>query len=142
MLGYAIGVMLSCFDEWQRRRTAERQQYREALAAGGAAVASISGELSRAIMGSAARIMLWVSLGATFFALVEGRDWVDAVTLTTNPHPSPGPNPGPNPVPNPRPRLALKLNLPQPTARCRVSGARGGRAAGGARAAPAVWGCG
>ena len=107
MLGYAIGVMLSCFDEWQRRRTAERQKYREALAAGGAAVAaagapaSISGELSRAIMGSAARIMLWVSLGATFFALVEGRDWVDAVTLTTNPHPSPGPNPGPNPDPNP-----------------------------------------
>ena len=38
--------------------------------------------------------------------------------------------------------LTLKLNLPQPTARCRVSGARGGRAAGGARAAPAVWGCG
>ena len=99
MLGYAIGVMLSCFDEWQRRRTAERQKYREALAAGGAAVASISGELSRAIMGSAARIMLWVSLGATFFGLVEGRDWVDAVTLTTNPHPSPGPNPGPNPDP-------------------------------------------
>ena len=107
MLGYAIGVMLSCFDEWQRRRTAERQKYREALAAGGAAVAaagapaSISGELSRAIMGSAARIMLWVSLGATFFGLVEGRDWVDAVTLTTNPHPNPGPNPGPNPDPNP-----------------------------------------
>ena len=108
MLGYAIGVMLSCFDEWQRRRTAERQKYREALAAGGAAVASISGELSRAIMGSAARIMLWVSLGATFFGLVEGRDWVDAVTLTTNPHPSPGPNPGPNPDPNPDPNPEVK----------------------------------
>ena len=114
MLGYAIGVMLSCFDEWQRRRTAERQKYREALAAGGAAVAaagapaSISGELSRAIMGSAARIMLWVSLGATFFGLVEGRDWVDAVTLTTNPHPNPGPHPGPNPDPNPDPNPEVK----------------------------------
>ena len=117
MLGYAIGVMLSCFDEWQRRRTAERQQYREALAAGGAAVASISGELSRAIMGSAARIMLWVSLGATFFGLVEGRDWVDAVTLTTNPHPSPGPNPGPNPDPNPDPNPEVKAQPhPQPQA--------------------------
>eukprot|EP00964_Phaeocystis_antarctica_P153127 scaffold121257_cov63-Phaeocystis_antarctica.AAC.1 len=87
--------MLSCFGEWQqRRRTAERQKDEDDLAAGGAAAggaaaaaaateaagkpASISSELSRAILGSALRIVLWVSLGATFFGLVEGRDWVDA----------------------------------------------------------------
>ena len=103
MLGYAIGVMLSCFGEWQqRRRTAERQKDEDDLAAGGAAAvaateaagkpASISSELSRAILGSALRIVLWVSLGATFFGLVEGRDWVDAVCLTTNPYPYPDPD--------------------------------------------------
>ena len=95
--------MLSCFGEWQqRRRTAERQKDEDDLAAGGAAAvaateaagkpASISSELSRAILGSALRIVLWVSLGATFFGLVEGRDWVDAVCLTTNPYPYPDPD--------------------------------------------------
>jgi len=104
VLGYAIGVMLSCFGEWQqRRRTAERHKDEDALTAGGLvaataaaataanAPASISGELSRAILGSALRIVLWVSLGATFFGLVEGRDWVDAVYLTTNSNPDPDP---------------------------------------------------
>ena len=43
------------------------------------------------ILGSALRIVLWVSLGATFFGLVEGRDWVDAVYLTTNSNPDPDP---------------------------------------------------
>ena len=42
-------------------------------------------------LGSALRIVLWVSLGATFFGLVEGRDWVDAVYLTTNSNPDPDP---------------------------------------------------